>query len=105
MDKDLKKCYECLDLPITATEQDVQLRKKALVKIYETKAVEKGVSYDKQIGLIENSSASIIENLKNNGTPKDEHHYFESSWKSIGILSIALAFVAMICFFSFYIFF
>lgn len=104
MDKNLKKCYECLDLPISATEDDVELRKKALVKIYNNKSVEKGVSYDKQIGLVETSAETILENLKNNGIPKDEHHYFESSWKSVGILAIVLAFVAMFCFFSFYIF-
>lgn len=104
MNKDLKKCYECLDLPFEATIEDVQVRKNALIKIYNNKSIEKGISYDKQIGLVETSAKAIIENIKNNGIPKEEAHHFESSWKSVSILLITFVFVAMICFFSFYIF-
>ena len=103
MDKNLKKCYEYLDLPITATIEEVELRQKALIKIYNNKSTEKGVSYDKKIGIVETSASAIIENIKNNGIPKDEHHYFDSSWKSIGILTTILAFVGMFCYFSFYV--
>ncbi len=105
MDKNLRKCYECLDLPISATIQDVQLREKALIKICENKALENGISCDKEIGIIETSAKTVIENIKNNGIPKEENHYFDSSWKSVVTLTIVLAFVAMICFFSFYIFY
>ena len=105
MDKNLRKCYECLDLPITATAEDVRLREKALVKIYENESVEKGIPFDKKIDLVASSASTIVENLKNNGSPQEELHRFDSSWKSIGILSVVLAFVCMICFFSFYIFF
>lgn len=105
MNKDLKKCYECLDLSFNATTDEVKVREKALIKIYNNKALEKGVSCDKEKGLIETSAHTIIENIKKNGIPKEETHRFECSWKSVGILSIILVFVAIICFFSFYIFF
>jgi len=104
MDRNLRKSYECLELPITATEADVLLRQKALIKIYENKTIKTGISYDDKIGKIESSSSIIIENLKNKGIPKEELHRFDSSWKSIGVLSIIFAFVVMICFFSFYVF-
>ena len=104
MDKGLRKCYECLDLPFSATAEDVEIRKNALIKVYNNKAVGKGISFERQIEQIETSASTIVENLKNNGTPIVKNHYFDSSWKSIAILGIVLAFVAMFCFFSFYIF-
>lgn len=104
MNRELKKCYECLDLPINATIEDVETRKKALIKIYNNKTIEKGISYEKQIGLVETSAVAIVENIKKNGLPNEEVHHFETSWKGISILFVALIFVAMICFFSFYIF-
>ena len=104
MNKELKKCYEYLDLPINSTIEDVQAREKALIKIYQSKAQEKGVSYEKQIGLVETYAREIIENIKNNGVVKEEFHRFESSWNSISILLIIFVFTAMLCFFSFYIF-
>ena len=104
MDKKLRRCYEILDLNISSTIEDVQIRKNAMVKIYNNKSLEKGVSHDKQLGVIEESASLIIENIKNNGIPKEENHYFDSSWKSIGILTVVLFFVGLICFFSFYIF-
>ena len=64
MNKNLRKCYECLDLPVSANEQDVEIRTKALIKILENKQLEKGVSCDKEIGEVETASATIIENIK-----------------------------------------
>lgn len=105
MDKNLRKCYECLDLPISSTIEDVQLREKALIKICENEAKEKGVDCNKRLADVEMSAKTIINNIKNNGIPKEENHYFDSSWKSVATLAVVLAFVAMICFFSFYIFY
>lgn len=103
MEKELRKCYEVLDLPFSATEEDVKSREKALIKIYNNKSLEKGVSFEKQIGLIESSTVTILENLKKNGIPKDVPHSFNSSWSSIGYLAITLVFIALVCCFSFYI--
>lgn len=105
MDKNLKRCYENLDLEANASKEDVEIREKALIKLYNSKAIEKGVSYDKQIGIIESSAASIIENIKNNGASTENVHYYNSSWQSIGWLLIVLAIAAMCCVFSFWLFF
>ena len=53
---------------------------------------------------IEQASETIIQNIKNNGIPNEEHHLFESSSESLIALTIVLGFVIMICFFSFYFF-
>ena len=37
MDKNLRKSYECLDLPITASVEQVEAREKALIKILQAK--------------------------------------------------------------------
>ena len=104
MEKELRKCYEVLDLPFSATEEDVKLREKALIKIYSNKSIEKGVSFEKEIGMVETSSAQILENIKKNGIPKEIPHSFDSSWSSIGYLAISLLLIALVCGFSFYIF-
>ena len=102
MNKELKRSYECLDLPFSATSEDVKMREKALIKIYNNKSVENGNSHDKEIGEIEKSAKIILENLKKNGQPK-EVHSFDSSWHSIIILLAVLFFVGLLCFFSFYV--
>lgn len=104
MNRDLRKCYDVLNLPFSATIEEVEIRQFALIKGFNDKSLEKGISYDKQIGEIETSANLIIENIKKNGIPKDECHRFESSWKSIIILGIILLCVALVCGFSFYVF-
>lgn len=104
MNKELQRYYDLLDLPIKSTIEDVEMRRNALIKIYNNKSQDKGVSYDKQIGEIEVGASKIIANIKNNGIPKEENHYFDSSWKSILILGVVLLSVGMLCAFSFYIF-
>lgn len=101
MEKNLKKCYHCLDLPYNATADEVETRKNALVKILNSKAEEKNKSYTKEIEKIENSAGLILTNIKNNGISEKVNHCFESSTESIICLLIVLAFVGAICFFSF----
>ena len=104
MKKSLKRCYRCLDLPYDATEEEVISRENALVKILKSEALEKNISQNKKIKEVQNSSKVIIENIKNNGIPKEEFHRFECSNESIVALIIVCVFFAMVCFFSFYIF-
>lgn len=99
MEKNLKKCYRCLDLPFSATEEDVERRKNALIKILDDNMNEKTIA---KISKIENAAEYIISNIKKNGIPKKEHHFFEASTESIIGLLIVFVFVAFICFLSFY---
>lgn len=104
MDKQLKRSYENLDLPYSATIEDVEMRKNALIKVCHNEELEKKTNHTKQINEIEFSAENIISNLKKNGAPKEERHTFDSSWGSIGLLGIILLFIVGLCWFSFYIF-
>lgn len=95
MKKNLKKCYRLLDLPFDSTEEDVELRKRAMIKILES---ETGVKNEKKITFVENASSLILENIKNNGIPNEEDHYFESSNESIIALFVVMVFVCFFCY-------
>ena len=103
MDKNLNKCYLNLDLPFSATVEDVLSREKALIKILKSKEIEKNISCENEIQEIEFYANTIIENIKRNGMPTEKAHRFETSSESIFGLVVVLAFVTLICFFSFYI--
>ena len=103
MKKSLNKCYLNLDLPYSASIEDVLSREKALIKILQSKEKEKNISCEKEIQEIEFSAKAIVENIKVNGIPNEKEHRFEASNESIFGLFVVFAFVALICFFSFYI--
>ena len=97
MNKDLRKSYEILDLPISSTIEDVETRQNALIKI------EKSNGNIKKIEIIQNSATKIIENIKKNGIPKDNHK-FSASNESLITLIIVFVFSLIACVLSFVIF-
>jgi len=103
MNKSVKRCYEYLDLPIDASEQIVTIRKTALIRIYKTKAAEKGVSYTNQIRRVETAAKKIIDNIKNNGIPQVKKNFLSFSWTTVSILFSVFIVVGLLCFFSFYV--
>lgn len=103
MEKNLRKCYELLDLPYSSTEEEVASREKAMIKIFIAKADEENKSYDQEINDVKSSAKNIITNIKNNGIPKEKHHHFETSRESLISLLIVLMFMGAICFLSFYV--
>lgn len=101
MEKKLRISYKLLNLPYSATEEEVETRRNAMVKILESETNKKT---ENRIIEVKNAAETIITNIKNNGIPKEEHHLFESSNESIIGLLIVLVFVVLICFFSFYLY-
>ena len=99
MEKNLRNCYRIMDLPFSATKEDVETRKNAMIK---TLKAERNEKTDIEIVKVENASNLILENIKNNGIPQEEDHYFEASTQSIWALSIVLLFVGLFCYFSIY---
>lgn len=99
MEKNLRKCYRFMDLPFSATKEDIEMRKNAMIKTLKAKQNDK---IDLEIIKVQNATNLILENLKNNGVPKEEDHYFEASNESIWGLVIVLFFVSLFCYFSFY---
>lgn len=102
MDRDLKKCYKDLELPLTATENDVVDRRNNLIKDLKSKEKETKISTKEEIAKIENLSDLIINHIKNNGTGKDVHR-FESSFESILGLFIVLLIVVLLFGYSLYV--
>lgn len=100
MEKNLRKCYEHLELPYSATIEDVEARKSALIKILNSQAHDNKVSNEKEIALVEKSANTICEEIKKNGIPQNEHR-FESSKESIFALLVVLFFAVMVCLLSF----
>lgn len=83
MNKELKKCYYLLDLPFSATIEQVQQRTKILIKILRAKAMKHGVSYADKINEIAYASSEIVENIKKNGIPNVKVRSFETSIKDL----------------------
>ena len=104
MKKQLLKAYDVLDLPFSATVDDVEVRKKAMIKTIQDDEHQKKSSREKDIKKIEDCALMIVENLKKDGAPSVERQSFDSSWASIGTMMIVLVFVAILCGISFYIF-
>ena len=102
MKKELKKCYNCLDLEYSATVEEVKVREKALLKILNSTVGKK--SCEKEILNVKKSAREIIENIKNNGIPNEERHRYETSGESIIGLLIVLLFAIMICVLSFHLY-
>ena len=99
MDKNLKKCYTILDLPFNSTEDEVELRKRAMIKILES---EPSVKNEQKIIEIKDASSKICENIKNNGIPKNSGFRFECSNESIISLIIVMLFISFFCYCTIY---
>ncbi len=97
MNNKLRKSYDILDLSFSATEEEVELRKNALIKI------EKDKNNSKQIEIIEQSAIIILDNIKKNGIPKDNHKFYTSNESLITII-IVFVFSFIACVLSFIIF-
>ena len=101
MTKELKKCYYNLDLPFSATEEQVKTQEKVLIKIQRAIAFKTGRSRKTRIEKIATSANAIIENLQKNGIPTEKENHFYSSTKEIAtqlFVLLAITIVALISF-------
>ncbi len=105
MTKEIKKNYYHLDLPFTATEEEVRIKEKMLIKILRAKGMKKGKSYKDQIDKVAYSADEIVAYIKENGVPNVAPPHFKASVNDVlsqlvcMILSIvfcALSFVALV---------
>ena len=101
MEKKLKKCYCCLDLPYNATIDEVEAREKAMIKVLNAKENETKISCEKEIEEVQISSKTIVENIKKNGIPKEEYHRFSTSNESLIGWIIIFVLVVVLCVLSF----
>ena len=105
MTKEIKKCYYHLDLPFSATEEEVRVKEKMLIKILRSKAIKKGKSCKEDIDKVANSADEIVEYIKKNGVPQVEPPHFKTSPQDVltqlvcmilAIVFCALSFVALV---------
>ena len=105
MDKNLRKSYECLDLPITASVEQVEAREKALIKILQAKEKEENISCVKEIKRVQISKKRIISSIQINGIPKEEdQHHFVASNESVFVLLLISICAGIFCYFTFTLF-
>lgn len=95
MTKEIKKYYKHLDLPYTATEEDVLINAKAKIKVLRAKAIKRGKNYGDKINKIVLYSNEIIAHIKKNGVGV-ERHVFEPKTERIGTLVFVLILVVIV---------
>ena len=105
MDKNLRKSYDCLDLPISASIEQVEAREKALIKIFQAKEKEENISCSKEINRVKISKKRIISSIQINGIPKEEEkHRFIASNESVFVLFLISICAGIFCYFTFTLF-
>lgn len=100
--KELKKCYYYLDLPFSATEEDVRKREKVLIKIWRAKGMKKGVSYASKIHEVALKANTILQYIETNGAPKFKEFAYETSKEALIIQSLTLFAVIIVAFVTFF---
>lgn len=90
----LKRSYELLDLPFSATKEDILKRERAIEKYLEQQETEKNKTLTKERQMLKKSVEITLENLEKNGPPKEEDFKGEISWMSLiyllGVLLVAI---------------
>lgn len=100
---EIKKCYYHLNLPFSASTEDIERREKVLIKIQRAKALKSGKSRKYKIEKIATCSNKILKYIEQNGTPSEKETYFNTTSKALlAELAIlcAVSIVAFIGFFS-----
>ena len=95
----LKKHYHYLDLPYSATIEEIETREKALVKFWRTKGEQKGMVYAKKVKKIVNSSSIIMNYVKKNGVPNNVESLFDTDKKVIfnQLFVLAIMLILAVC--------
>ena len=83
MTKEIKKCFYRLNLPYSASEEEILTNEKVKIKILRTKAEQNKRSYDKKIKRIVADTQTILDYIKNNGPITNIEPLFNTSIKSI----------------------
>ena len=89
MTKNIKKCYETLNLRLDANENEVKVRQKVMIKVLRAKTFRTGKSNQKKIDKINSCANLILENIKTNGVGKNKI-LFDTSFESIATTLLVL---------------
>ena len=89
MTKEIKRCYHYLDLPYSATEEEVKTNEKAMIKILRAKAIKRGKSNQEEIDKVADFSNKVVDYIKKNGVG-GERHIFEPKMERLSTLIFSL---------------
>ncbi len=95
MTKNLKKCYQTLNLKLDATENEVKVCQKIKIKVLRAKALKTGKSNQKRIDKINFCANTILENIKQNGVGKNKI-LFDTSLESISTMFLVLIIILVV---------
>ncbi len=83
MTKELKKAYSFLDLKYEATIEEIQTRRKILIKILRAKNIKKHKNHIEKIKKINACTELILDNIKKSGIPSENRLIIDSSRENV----------------------
>lgn len=98
MPKEIKKCYNYLDLSYSATVEQIEEREKILIKIMRAKAIKTGKSHKAKIQEIANNANILIDYVNENGIPNKKDYMFETS--SMGLFTQIFVLISVLILFT-----
>ena len=99
--KEVKRCYFELDLPYSATEEEIETRRDVLIKIEKSKGNEKKPSNKKRIERLQYCAKTILNYLKKNPKIEDTTH-FKTTGFGLMVQLYILLMVSILCGVSFF---
>lgn len=83
MPKEIKQCYQHMDISFSSTVEEIKEREKVMIKLLRAKAIKKKKSYNNQINKVVNSANNILDYINKNGIPNVTDSLFETPLASI----------------------
>lgn len=96
MTKEIKKCFYRLNLPFSATEEEILTNEKVRIKILRAKAVKNKRSYEEKISKVVDDTKTILDYIKNNGPINAKEPLFETPIKAIYTQIVVLICVVIV---------
>lgn len=94
MTKEIKKCYNFMNLKYSATEDEIKVQQKVMIKLLRAKELKTGKSYEKKIDKICKNTNAILNYINVNGVPQIKDYTFDTSLDNImALVSFVIIFV------------
>lgn len=97
MDRNLKKCYYFMDLPFSATEEEVRVREKVMIKVLNAREINSGKQLDKKINKIVECSNKIVDNIKKFGIASGRNDTIKKNVSRLYFEIFILLLLSMVC--------
>lgn len=102
MPKEIKKCYNNLNLSYSSTVEQIEEREKILIKLLRAKAIKTGKSSKEKIQKIATDANTLIDYVTKFGIPNKKDFMFETSQTSILAQFLILASMLVVLYSAIY---